>query len=492
MRFGLDENILEKITQVFEANSKVDKALMFGSRAKGNWRPDSDIDIAIMGKGITLDDILKMSVAFESNGLSYKIDLLDYNNIKEKALVEHIDRVGIAFYDKWKEYKLIDLVEVIGGGTPKTSVPEYWGGDIPWLSVTDFNTSKKYCFNAEKKITKKGLNESSTKILRKGQIIISARGTVGVIAMLGKDMAFNQSNYGLDAKKNLTTNEFLYYLLKANLSSFISAAYGAVFDTITKETFHQITVLLPPLKEQSEIDSILSGLDDKIDLLHRQNKTLEQLTETLFRKWFVEESDNSWEEKKLGELVTITSSKRIYYSEYVSSGIPFYRSKEIIELRKNGSTNSELFISNDRFEEINIKFGSPKEGDILMTSVGTIGIAYRVRNHDKFYFKDGNLTWFKDFRGLPSSILYLWLISKIGQEELEAIKIGSTQEALTIEGLKSISFKIPPKAKINEYELEFNLIIKKTEFNQTQIRTLAKLRDILLPKLMSGEVRVKL
>ncbi|MFV0267322.1 MAG: restriction endonuclease subunit S, partial [Draconibacterium sp.] len=173
-------------------------------------------------------------------------------------------------------------------------------------------------------------------------------------------------------------------------------------------------------------------------------------------------------------------------------GIPFYRSKEIIELRKSGSTNSELFISNERFNEINNKFGSPREGDILMTSVGTLGVAYRVRKNEKFYFKDGNLTWFKDFKGLPSSIIYLWLISKIGQEELASITIGSTQEALTIEGLKGISFKIPPKDKIEIYEIEFNSIIEKIEFNQNEIQTLTKMRDTLLPKLMTGEVRVNL
>ena len=111
---------------------------------------------------------------------------------------------------EWKEYKLSELYELNGGGTPKTSIPEYWNGNIPWLSVTDFNTRRKYCFDAEKKITEKGLKESSTKILKKGQIIISARGTVGVISMLGKDMAFNQSNYGINAKDGLTSNDFFY------------------------------------------------------------------------------------------------------------------------------------------------------------------------------------------------------------------------------------------------------------------------------------------
>lgn len=216
------------------------------------------------------------------------------------------------------------------------------------------------------------------------------------------------------------------------------------------------------------------------------------MAETLFRQWFVEEAKEDWEEKTLGELLTITSSKRIFYSEYVTSGVPFYRSKEIIELRNSGSTSSELYISNERFNAINLKFGSPKEGDILMTSVGTLGVAYRVKANEKFYFKDGNLTWFKDFKDLPSSIIYLWLISKIGQEELASITIGSTQQALTIEGLKSISFKIPPKDVVSICEKQFDDIISKIDSNQAQIRTLTAFRDTLLPKLMSGEVKVDL
>ncbi|MHB8339085.1 MAG: restriction endonuclease subunit S [Ignavibacteriaceae bacterium] len=150
-----------------------------------------------------------------------------------------------------------------------------------------------------------------------------------------------------------------------------------------------------------------------------------------------------------------------------------------------------MFTSEERFNQIEKRFGAPIEGDILLTSVGTLGIPYRVRKDNRFYFKDGNLTWFKDFKILPSSIIYLWLNSKIGQEQLSAITIGSTQEALTIEGLKSISLNIPPKEKINIYEVEFNTIVNKTEFNQNEIRTLTQLRDTLLPKLMSGEVRVK-
>jgi type I restriction enzyme S subunit len=319
-------------------------------------------------------------------------------------------------------------------------------------------------------------------------LIIGRKGTIGkvyksLVPFCCIDTAYyilpNEVNYDFD---------FFYFLLQTLGLEDLNE--DSAVPGLNRETAYNQPILLPPLPEQKAIASILRSLDDKIDLLHRQNATLEKLAETLFRQWFVQEAKEDWKEKKLGELLTITSSKRIFYSEYVSAGIPFYRSKEIIELRNTGSTASELYISNDRFEEIDSKFGSPETGDILMTSVGTLGVAYRVRPDDRFYFKDGNLTWFKDFKEIPSSIIYLWLISKIGQEELAAITIGSTQQALTIEGLKSISFKIPEKATIDRCSKEFDIIISKIESNQTQIRTLTTMRDTLLPKLMSGEVRV--
>lgn len=469
MTFGLEVKVIENIISVLEQHPKVDKAFVFGSRAKGNYRPDSDIDIAIKGNEITTDDIIAISVAIETKGITHKFDLIDYNSIKEPALKEHIDRVGIEFYSRWKKLKLGEVITFQRGHD---------------LTRTDMGIGNYPVAGSN------GIIGYNNKFTTKGPgVTIGRSGNIGTPHYYENDFwAHNTVLYIKDFK--VSKPKFIYYFLKT--IDFTQFNAGSSVPTLNRNHIHELDFLLPPLSEQTAIASVLSSLDNKIDLLHRQNKTLEQLAETLFRQWFVEEAEESWETKTLGQLLTITSSKRIYYSEYVSTGIPFYRSKEIIELRKTGSTNSELFISNERFNEINNKFGSPKEGDILMTSVGTLGIAYRVRKSDNFYFKDGNLTWFKDFKGLPSSIVYLWLISKIGQEELAAITIGSTQEALTIEGLKSISFKIPPTEKIKIYELEFNSIIDKIDSNQTQIRTLTQTRDTLLPKLMSGEVRVEM
>jgi type I restriction enzyme S subunit len=152
----------------------------------------------------------------------------------------------------------------------------------------------------------------------------------------------------------------------------------------------------------------------------------------------------NWKEYKLGELCTITSSKRIFYKEYVSEGVPFFRSKEIIEKANGNDISTELFITKDKFQEIKDKFGVPLAGDILLTSVGTLGVSYQVQESDYFYFKDGNLTWFKDFSDeINTKFLLYWLRSPLGKEGFNSITIGSTQAALTIAGLKGIKLSIP-------------------------------------------------
>lgn len=149
---------------------------------------------------------------------------------------------------EWKEYKLGEIIEIIGGGTPKTSEPKYWDGNIPWLSVGDFNNGKKFVYETEKHISIEGLNNSTTKLLSKNDIIISARGTVGVIAVLGRDMAFNQSCYGIKATR-LVDKDYLYYLLISCVSELKHNSHGGIFDTITRDTFNTIDVALPPLEE---------------------------------------------------------------------------------------------------------------------------------------------------------------------------------------------------------------------------------------------------
>lgn len=172
------------------------------------------------------------------------------------------------------KYKLSEIMDLIGGGTPKTSKAEYWDGDIPWLSVKDFNDDFRYVYKTEKYITQLGLENSSTKLLQPGDIIISARGTVGELATIPFPMAFNQSCYGLRAKKEIVSEDFLYYLIKHNVYVLKRNTHGSVFDTITRGTFEGIEVDIPALDVQTRIASVLSDLDKKIELNSRINENL--------------------------------------------------------------------------------------------------------------------------------------------------------------------------------------------------------------------------
>lgn len=403
---------------------------------------------------------------------------------------------------EWKEYRLGEILNLIGGGTPKTSEPNYWNGDIPWLSVSDFNNGNKFCYDAKKKITKTGLKNSSTKILQEGQIIISARGTVGIVSMLGKNMAFNQSCYGIDAEKKITYNDFLYYLLKYCVSDLISSSYGAVFDTITKETFNNITVLLPSLSEQQAIASILSSLDDKIDLLQRQNTTLEKMAETLFRQWFVVEAKGNSTKGKLGDLIGETVGgewgKECNQGEF-SKAVRCIRGTDIADLNNGLAGKTPIrFIKDSKFRNI-----EPKNGDLILEISGgtenqSTGRVTYINNDVKGLFDYPiifsnfcRLLRIKDER--YSYFLYCYLRYLYEQNEFFNLENGSS-------GIKNLDYKsllyeqnysMPvDKGEIIDFYTQVKIYFQRINQNKKQIRTLTALRDTLLPKLMSGEVKV--
>lgn len=149
-----------------------------------------------------------------------------------------------------------------------------------------------------------------------------------------------------------------------------------------------------------------------------------------------------WKEVTLGDLCEISSSKRIFAKEYQSDGVPFYRGKEIIAKQKGNAISNELFISRNRYEEIKARYGVPQQRELLLTSVGTLGIPYVIKE-EEFYFKDGNLTWFRHFNGLDVEYLYYWFLSPYGKNEINTKAIGSTQKALTIDSLSKFDIKIP-------------------------------------------------
>ena len=152
---------------------------------------------------------------------------------------------------------LINYITIISGGTPKTSNESFWNGSIPWLSIKDFINVNRYVFSSEKSITEEGLQNSATNMLITNDIIISARGTVGKIALIGKPMAFNQSCFGIRTKSSSLLQLYLYYWFLCNKTAFTSQANGGVFDTIIRSSFNNIKINIQPISEQQHIVDIV-------------------------------------------------------------------------------------------------------------------------------------------------------------------------------------------------------------------------------------------
>ena len=189
---------------------------------------------------------------------------------------------------------------------------------------------------------------------------------------------------------------------------------------------------------------------------------------------------SNWKEYSFKDFCDITSSKRIFYREYVKSGIPFYRSKEIIAKSNGKELNDCLYISKDRFEEIKNKYGIPINGDILITAVGTYGIPYLINEDGDFYFKDGNLIWLKNIKDVAdSNFLFYWFKSEEAKNKVEGIIIGSVQKALTIDAMKNIKINLPPLAEQKRIASILSALDDKIELNNKTNKILEEMAQTI-------------
>ena len=374
------------------------------------------------------------------------------------------------------EWKVSELCQIIGGGTPKTSVPEYWNGDICWLSVKDFSGDRRYVYESEKKITELGLNNSSTKLLQKDDIIISARGTVGEMAMIPFPMAFNQSCFGLRGNEKVDKT-FLFYLLKTKIKTLKKQANGAVFDTINISTFNNIVCTIPSLETQKKIANFLSEIDDKIENNRKICANLEAQAQALFKHWFIDfapfkdgkfvESElgmipEGWRVGKLGEIAEVSSGKRPikrFDTETKEHNVPLVGASCVM-----GYTN-EAFMSKK----------------ILLTGrVGTLGVIQRFNR----------ACWPSDNTLVITTQFYEFVYQILKTLNYIGMNRGTSQPLITQGDLKKTFIIIPPDEIVNEFEDTSSKLMSILEQKDKESKITSTLRDTILPKLMSGAIKV--
>ncbi len=501
MKFGLEQHIIDKLIAVFEEHSNVDKALVFGSRAKGNYRPDSDIDIAIKGQDLNTDDIIAMSVAFEEKGITHKIDLINYHTIKEPALKDHIKRVGIELYSRWKEFKLGDIADITS--SKRIFFSDYVASGIPFYRSKEIiEKAQGDDISIDLFITKEKFYEIKEKFgaPKNGDILISAVGErAGIPYCVNNDGDFYFKDGNLIWFKNFDSeisSNFLVYYFNSSIGQqrLESTMIGSAQKALTIIGLKNLEVAFPPFKEQTVIVSTLRSLDNKIDLLNRQNKTLEQLTETLFRSYFpMTNEENKYVE--LGNYVECINGVSYKSSELSPSKVGMVSLKSF---DRNGG------FSIDGFKEFTGKFKEKQEvveGDLIVAHtditqdaevIGNPALVISNPNFETMTISMDIVKVISKVDSISIEFLYFLMRTREFKSHCEGCANGSTVLHLSKQAIPTFEFPEPDKTNVAEFTKQAKEIVNKIFLNHRQLRNLVKTRDTLLPKLMSGEVRVNL
>ena len=386
---------------------------------------------------------------------------------------------------------LSDIIELTGGGTPKTSKPEFWNGDIPWLSVVDFGGDGRWVDKAEKTITNLGLENSSTKLLKSGDIIISARGTVGELAQLKRPMAFNQSCYGVRARTGVD-QDFLYYLLKKSVNDLRRQSHGGVFNTITRSTFDVVSISIPSIVTQKKIANILGSLDEKIELNRRMNETLEQLGQALFRHYFVDNPEaKNWSTVKVGDVLSELQSGSRPRGGAVKSGVPSVGAENIVGLGKY-DYSKEKYISEGFFNRLGR--GVVNSGDVLLYKDGAyVGKKSLFMNgfpHKKCAINEHVFILRTNSKLKSQFFLYFWLDQPSITKKIIDAGVKAAQPGINQSNVNSLPILLPPEESVKKFDNDISPIMGMIFSNAIESNQLAALRDLLLQKLISGEIEV--
>ncbi len=401
----------------------------------------------------------------------------------------------------WVETTLEEVVESANTGLDaikRAPIVEEETG-LKCFRIQDASQKKEFTNWGNTLVENKNYNKFK---LIEGDILIARTGnTIGVHYLVKQNLksVFNNGLIRLRANRKIDY-KFLYKIIESgSFERFIqSIAYG----TSTQPNM-QINVLLsfkislPPLPEQKSIAAILTSFDDKIELLQAQNKTLEELAQTVFKEWFGkykvgDELPEGWRIGKLGEVANLKSGFAFKAEDFIDESN--FKAIKIKDLKGNGNISlSDISAITEEITKLDrVQYFKLDEGDILLAmsgnTTGKIGVLPSSENEiylnqrvGKFFMKEKKY----------NSFLYNFLMSGSFEEKILAMGYGSAQPNINPSQIENIDIIYPDETKINDYLKISKPIFEKVLQNNTQIQTLTKTRDELLPKLMSGEIRVK-
>lgn len=375
---------------------------------------------------------------------------------------------------EWKEYKLGDIIEVKHGFAFRGE----FISDIPTnnILVTPGNFNIGGGFKQQKFKYYAG-NYPESYVLKEGDVVVTMTDlsqetdTLGYSAKIPKQdgirFLHNQRIGLVNFISDEVDKDFIYWLMRTSdyQGFIIGSSSGTSIMHTSPSRVKEYSFLLPPLCEQRMIANTLSSLDDKIDLLQRQNKTIEQLAEALFRQWFVEEADENWEVGKLSDVLELVYGKAL--KDEIRTGIGF----PVIGSSGRVGYHSEYLV---------------KGPGIVIGRKGTLGkVIYLFEN-----FFPIDTTYFVKSKVNSLGLLYEYFVLKtLNFEEMNS---DSAVPGLNRDIALSTEIAIAPMERIKDFNNQCFVFFEKIKSNANQIETLTRLRDTLLPKLMSGEVRVKM
>lgn len=391
------------------------------------------------------------------------------------------------------KYKLGELcTTVTSGGTPLRSHKEYYkGGKIPWLKTKEVKNARIY--ETENHITELGLAKSSAKLIPANSVIVAMYGdgeTAGRVAINRIPLTTNQACCNLTINSSKANNEYIYYYLLNSYEYLVNLKSGSGQQNLSSAIIKNMEIELPEdLLTQKRIASILSVLDDKIELNRRTNHTLEQIAQTLFKKYFVDDIDldnlpEGWKWGKLGEVYT-QSKDSVNPSKFPDKAFHHYSIPAYDESKRPGIEFGSSILSNKFVVKSNsLLFSKLNPRFPRIWPIGSIDESKSICSTEFLVFIPKTASHY--------SYAYLQLMQEDLLSDLVSKATGTSgsHQRIRPDDILELDAIIPDSKRIAEFELIVRPLIKKAIESINENLTLIKIRDSLLPKLMSGEIEV--